>query len=60
VNREREQLFALGVGLGMVLGVVIGSLVALRVSEDALELLRRTVERLGRHEQHVKFEALLQ
>ena len=30
VRREREQSFALGVGLGMLVGVVVGSLVARR------------------------------
>jgi hypothetical protein len=60
VIREREQLFALGMGLGMVVGLGIGCLLALRVSDESIDLLRRLFDRLTRHEQHVEFEALLQ
>ena len=60
VSLEREQLFALGVGLGLVLGVIVGSFVAPRLSDETAESLRRLVARLAHHEPRVAFEALLQ
>jgi hypothetical protein len=60
VRLEREQVFALGVGLGMLLGVAVGSLVAARLSDEAIELLHRIGARLGGHDQRLDFEALLQ
>jgi len=60
VNLEREQLFALGVGLGVLAGMVLGSLVTSRLGEGTVELLRGAVERLGHRERRIAFEALLQ
>jgi hypothetical protein len=60
VKLEREQLFALGVGLGMLLGVALGSLVTVRLGEGTVELLRSAVERLSHRERGIDFEALLQ
>ena len=57
---EGEQLFALGVGLGVLAGVVLGSLVTSRLGEETVELLRGAVERLGRRQRGIAFEALLQ
>jgi hypothetical protein len=60
VRLEREQLFALGVGLGVLAGVVLGSLVTSRLGEDTVDLLRGAVERLGHRQRGIAFEALLQ
>jgi hypothetical protein len=60
VKLEGEQLFALGVGLGVLAGVVLGSLVTSRLGEETVELLRGAVERLGRRQRGIAFEALLQ
>ncbi len=57
---EREQLFAVGVGLGMLLGVAVGSALTVRLGDGAGELLRGLVERLAHREQGIAFEALLQ
>jgi hypothetical protein len=60
VRLEREQLFALGVGLGVLAGVALGSLVTSRLGEGTVELLRGVVERLGHRQRGIAFEALLQ
>jgi hypothetical protein len=60
VKLEGEQLFAVGVGLGVLAGIVLGSLVTSRLGEETVELLRGAVERLGRRQRGIAFEALLQ
>ncbi|HZT09277.1 MAG TPA: hypothetical protein VFC51_19815 [Chloroflexota bacterium] len=60
MDPKREQLFALGVAVGTALGFVLGSLVALRLGDDAVDALRRTIERIAGHEERPKFEYLLQ
>jgi hypothetical protein len=60
VKLEREQLFALGVGLGVLAGVVLGSVVTSRLGESTVDLLRGAVERLGHRQRGIAFEALLQ
>ena len=57
---EREQLFAVGIGLGMLLGVAVGSLFTVRLGDGTAELLRGAVERLAHRERGIVFEALLQ
>lgn len=57
---EREQLFGVGVSLGILLGFVLGSLVALRLGDDVLDTFSHLIERFsGRHDR-VNFELLLQ
>ncbi len=59
-THEREQLFGVGVSLGILLGFVLGSLVAVRLGDDVLEIVSHLVDRFsGRHDR-VNFELLLQ
>jgi len=60
VKREREQVFALGVGLGMLLGVLVGSLLAARCTSAPPGWLRRVLPGSGPEHDHVDFAALLQ
>ncbi|MPZ15223.1 MAG: hypothetical protein GEU73_12500 [Chloroflexi bacterium] len=60
MNPNREQLFAVGVVLGVTVGLIIGSMVALRIGDEAVEAMRRTVERVIGHDDRPKFELLLQ
>ena len=60
MNSNREQFFALGVALGTAVGLIVGSIIAFHVGEEGIDTLRRTVERVLRHEDHPKFELLLQ
>lgn len=60
MRREREQGFALGVGLGMLVGVLLGSLVAVRLQPAAPGWLRRRGLFGGGSAEHVDFAALLQ
>ena len=59
-SSRRDYLFVIGVALGTGLGFVLGSIIALRVGEERVEMLRRVIERaIGRDDQP-KFEFLLQ
>lgn len=57
---DRERLFALGIALGTALGFVLGSMVAIRVGEERLDIMRRAVERAIGHEDRPKLEFFLQ
>jgi len=59
-THEREQLFGVGVSLGILLGFVLGSLVAMRLGDDVLEIVSHTVDRFSRRHDRVNFELLLQ
>jgi uncharacterized membrane protein len=56
----RPQVFGAGVSLGMFAGLVIGSLVTLWLGEAAIELARRTIDRMTGRRERVHFELLLQ
>ena len=60
VKSQQEQLFAVGVALGAALGFVAGSLIALRIGDEGVEVVRRAVERAIGHEDGPKLELLLQ
>ena len=60
MNSRREQFFALGVALGTGLGFVLGSMLALRMREDVLELVRHAIGRLLSRDDEPNFEYLLQ
>jgi hypothetical protein len=57
---EREQLFGVGITLGILLGFVLGSLVAIRVGDDVLDFTSDIVDRLTGRRDRVNFELLLQ
>ena len=59
-NARRDYLFVIGVALGTGLGFVLGSIIALRVGEERVEMLRRVIERAIGREDQPKFEFLLQ
>jgi hypothetical protein len=59
-THEREQLFGVGVSLGILLGFVLGSLVAMRLGDDVLEIVSHMVDRFSRRHDRVNFELLLQ
>jgi hypothetical protein len=57
-GHEREQIFGLGIALGLVIGFVVGSLLAMRLGDEALDLVARLLERRGRGD-NPNFELLL-
>ena len=57
---NREQFFAIGVAVGTALGFVVGSLIALRIGDEGVEAVRRTIGRLVGSDEGPKFELLLQ
>jgi hypothetical protein len=57
---EREQLFGVGVTLGILLGFALGSLVAMRVGDDVLEAITHLIDRMAGRRERVNFELLLQ
>lgn len=59
-THEREQVFGVGVTLGMLLGFALGSLVAMRLGDDILEAVSHLVDRLSGRDDRVNFELLLQ
>ena len=59
-SHEREQLFGVGVTLGILLGFALGSLVAVRVGDDVLEAITHLIDRMAGRRERVNFELLLQ
>jgi hypothetical protein len=60
VKANREQFFAIGVAVGTAIGFVLGSLIALRIGDEGVETVRRTVSRVFGGDEGPKFELLLQ
>ena len=60
MTHEREQLFGVGITLGILLGFVLGSLVAMRLGDDVLDAVSHLIDRLAGRRERVNFELLLQ
>jgi hypothetical protein len=60
LRNGRDQLFGLGVGVGIVLGLFFGSVIVSRLGGDAAETVRLVAGKLLRRGDRVRFEALLQ
>ncbi|HYU20534.1 MAG TPA: hypothetical protein VEQ11_17725 [Chloroflexota bacterium] len=55
-----SQFFGAGMTVGVLVGFVVGSILALRLGDEALEVIKDLVDRVaGRHDR-VNFELLLQ
>jgi hypothetical protein len=59
-THEREQLFGVGVTLGMLLGFVLGSILAMRLGDNVLAFVGNLVDRFSGRSDRVNFELLLQ
>lgn len=57
---QTEQVFGLGMALGVVLGFTLGSFLALLFGEEALSAVQRLASRLGGRDDQVNFELLIQ
>ena len=55
-----RTMFAVGASLGIVVGVVVGSVVAMRLGEEAVSVVRGWLDRMSGRDNHVNFELLLQ
>jgi len=55
-----RTLFSLGIGLGVVVGFVVGSVVAMRLGEEAVGVMRGWLDRASGRNNRVNFELLLQ
>ena len=59
-THEREQLFGIGITLGVVVGFVVGSLLAMWLGESVLDSAGDLLNRIGDRKQRTNFELLLQ
>jgi hypothetical protein len=57
---EREQLFGVGISLGILLGFVLGTLVAIRIGDDVIDAITSLIDRFTGRRDRVNFELLLQ
>ena len=57
---EREQLFGVGISLGILLGFVLGTLVAIRIGDDVIDAMTSLFDRFTGRRDRVNFELLLQ
>jgi len=53
-------LFGIGLSVGVVIGLAVGTAVALGVSTDAMDTLRRLLDRMSGRTNQVNFELLMQ
>jgi hypothetical protein len=53
-------MFVVGASLGIVVGVVAGSIVAMRLGEEAVGVVRGWFNRMSGRDNRVNFELLLQ
>ena len=53
-------MFVVGVSLGTVVGVVVGSIVAMRLGDEAVGVVRSWLDRMSGRNNRVNFELLLQ
>ncbi len=60
MRNGRDQLFGLGLGVGIVLGLFLGSIVVARLGNEAAEAIKSVTDRVLRRGERVRFEALLQ
>jgi hypothetical protein len=60
LRNGRDQLFGLGVGVGIILGLFFGSILVSRLGNEAAETVRLVTGKLLRRGDRVRFEALLQ
>ncbi len=60
MRNGRDQLFGLGLGVGIVLGLFLGSIMVARLGNGAAEAIKSVTDRLLRRGERVRFEALLQ
>ncbi len=54
------QFFGIGMSVGVGVGLVLGTLLALRLGEDAYEVVKYLIDRLAGRRDRVNFELLLQ
>jgi hypothetical protein len=55
-----EQIFGLGISLGVVLGFVLGALAAWRFGDEAWDGIHGLIERITGRDDGINFELLLQ
>jgi len=55
-----RTMFVVGVSLGTVVGIVVGSIVAMRLGDEAVGVVRSWLDRMSGRNNRVNFELLLQ
>jgi len=60
VSHWSGAVFIAGLGVGIAIGVAVGSVVALRMSSEAMSTMRGLFDRMSGRGNQVNFELLLQ
>lgn len=55
-----RTMFVVGVSLGAAVGLVVGSVIAMRLGDEAIGVVRGWLDRMSGRDNRVNFELLLQ